>query len=344
MLRSGRMRVFQGLQELELAPEMGRPAVVTIGNFDGVHIGHQALMRRAVERAKSLGVPSVVLTFEPHPLAVLRPELNLKRLFDPDDRLEQIEALGIDVLVVQAFSRSFSQLSPERFVMDSIVRPFQPRAVLVGYDFSFGSNRSGSIEFLKEQARLIGFEVEVLSPVTIELDGLETIVSSTRIRNALERGEAANARKLLGRPYVLRGIVTKGAGRGRSIGIPTANIDPTVAPVIAIGVYAAFARVRGVRLNALVNVGRNPTFVDGDKVNVEAHIPELQKQLESKGVAAPKMGAPSGIDLYGERVELEFIERIRMEKKFSGVDSLVAQIREDITTGLEILQREGSSS
>lgn len=332
------MRVFRGLSELEVSAEMGQSSVVTIGNFDGVHRGHQALLRRAVERAKELGVPSVVFTFDPHPLMVLRPELKLKLLFDPDDRSEQMQKLGIDVLVIEPFSRAFSQLTPERFVMDILVKPFQPKAVLVGYDFSFGSNRSGSIEFLKSQAKPMGFELEVLSPVTIELDGHPTIVSSSRIRHALERGEAKAARVLLGRPYALRGIVRKGAGRGRTIGIPTANLETTVEPGIQKGVYAAFACFRGSRFHAMVNIGNNPTFTDDVKLHVEAHIPNLEEQL--KRSAGAEGGKSFGTDLYGERVELQFIDRIRDEKKFSGVDALVAQIRSDIKTGLEILERE----
>lgn len=308
----------------------GSPTVLTIGNFDGVHVGHRELVRRAVAKARSLGVPSVVFTFEPHPITVLRPELKLKRLFDADDRREQLEKLGIDILVVEPFSRSFSQLTPEKFLIDNVIRPFQPRAVVVGYDFSFGANRTGGIDFLLAHAKspAVPFDVEVVPPITIDVDSQATIVSSTRIRQALSAGRADEARLLLGRPYVLRGIVKKGAGRGRSISIPTANIDPTVEPGIRTGVYAAFATVRGRQREALVNIGTNPTFEgsDASALHIEAHLPLYDGTNEG--------------DLYGEKIELRLISRLRDEKKFGGVSELVAQIRADIRTGLEILSRE----
>ncbi len=303
----------------------GSPTVLTIGNFDGVHRGHQELIHRAVSKARALKIPSVVFTFEPHPLTVLRPELKLKRLFDPEDRREQFARLGVDILVVEPFSRSFSQLTPEKFLIENVIRPFQPKAVIVGYDFSFGANRAGGIDFLTTHAQS---EVVVVSPVTIEIEGQETIVSSTRIRQALAAGRAREARELLGRPYVLRGIVKKGAGRGRTIGIPTANIEPTVESGIRPGVYAAMARVRGSLLEAMVNIGTNPTFEGSEAttLHVEAHLPHYD-------------GAKDG-DLYGETIELGFVERIRDEQKFSGVTELVSQIRADIARGLEILKDE----
>lgn len=312
----------------------GSPTVLTIGNFDGVHKGHQELIRRAVSKARELGVPAVVFTFEPHPLTVLRPELKLKRLFDADDRREQLEKLGVDILVVEPFSRSFSQLTPEKFLIDNVIRPFQPKAVIVGYDFSFGANRAGGIDFLLAHAKSPGvpFDVEVVPPVTIELPvdsgSQPTIVSSTRIRQALAAGRADEARLLLGRPYVVRGIVKKGAGRGRAISIPTANIDPTVEPGIRPGVYAAIALVRGQAREALVNIGTNPTFEgsESSQLHIEGHLPYYD-------------GVKEG-DLYGEKIELGFIAWIREEKKFSGVPELVARIRNDIAMGLELLKKE----
>lgn len=319
------MRVFSGLSEMESSPLYGARSVVTIGNFDGVHPGHQQLIRRTQERARELGVRSVVLTFEPHPLAVLRPDLKLRRLFDPADRQEQMEKLGVDILVIEPFSRNFSQLSPEQFLGDMILRPFQPVALVVGYDFSFGANRTGSIEFLKAQSELLGFEFEVVRPVSVQLGNETTVISSTRIRQALELGDAASAAVLLGRPYELRGIVKKGAGRGRSIGIPTANLDTTIEPAIRPGVYAAWARVRNRRYQAMVNIGRNPTFVDSEVLHVEAHLPEF-------------IGGAAEGDLYGEMVALEFVDRLRDERKFSSVAELVAQIRQDILNGQQRLK------
>lgn len=305
----------------------GSSTVLSIGNFDGVHRGHQELVRRTVAKAKNLGVPSVIFTFEPHPVMVLRPELRMKRLFDAEDRREQLARLGVDILVVEPFSRSFSQLTPEKFLIENVIRPFQPRAVVVGYDFSFGANRAGGIDFLTSHAKVPGgFEVEVVPPVTIEIEGRPTIVSSTAIRQALAAGRAGEAKELLGRPYVVRGIVKKGAGRGRSIGIPTANIEPTVEPGIQQGVYAGRAKVRGQEFAALVNIGTNPTFEGSDSstLHIEAHLPHYD-------------GVKDG-DLYGEHLEIGFVERIRSEQKFSSVQELVAQIHRDITRGLELLK------
>lgn len=324
------METYNGVSDFTSAPPYGAPTVLTIGNFDGVHRGHQELIKRAVSKARALKIPAVVFTFEPHPVTVLRPELKLKRLFDGEDRREQLARLGVDILVVEPFSRSFSQLTPEKFLVENVIRPFQPRAVVVGYDFSFGANRAGGIDFLREHARThaIPFDVEVVPPVTIAIDDKDTIVSSTRIRQALQAGRASEARELLGRPYVLRGIVKKGAGRGRTIGIPTANIEPTVESGIQPGVYAGVARVRGRDFAAMVNIGTNPTFEGSDStvLHVEAHLPKYD-------------GVKDG-DLYGENLEIGFIERIRDEKKFSGVGELVSQIKKDIETGLRILEKE----
>lgn len=323
------MKVLGGVSEL--TENYGASSVVTIGNFDGVHLGHQELIKTAVERAKALGVPAVVFTFEPHPLTVLKPELKLRRLFDVEDRREQFERLGVDTLVVQPFSRDFSQQAPEVFLRDFVLKPFQPKAIVVGYDFSFGANRAGSIEFLRSQAAMLGtggkdaFGVEVVPPYSLELGGASTVISSTRIRQLLAAGNAQDAASLLGRPYCIRGRVKKGKGRGKTIGIPTANIDPTVESNILPGVYAAYAVFRRRKEKALVNIGRNPTFeIDSKELHIEAHLPDYD-------------GAKDG-DLYGEFLELHFVSRIRDERKFGSVDELVAQIRKDIASGVGMLK------
>lgn len=322
------MRVYNGVAEYAIAPgtSYGSASCLTIGNFDGVHRGHQELIRQTVAKAKSLGVPAVVFTFEPHPLAVLRPELKLKRLFDADDRRERLAALGVDVLVVEPFSRAFSQLTPEQFLLDCVLKPFRPLAVIVGYDFSFGANRAGSIDFLRGHLKMLS-EVEVVPPYSVDINGQSTIVSSTRIRQALASGKADDAKVLLGRPYTLRGRIKKGKGRGKTIGIPTANLDVTVESSILPGVYAAWAVVRNRKEAAMVNIGKNPTFeVDAKELHIEAHLPNYDGQRDG--------------DIYGEFLELEFVERIRDERKFESVESLVAQVRKDIEAGLKLLKNE----
>ena len=330
------MRVYEGTSRM-LAATSGQggtvdgpsasKTVLTIGNFDGVHIGHRELIRRTVELANQHGAKSAVLTFEPHPLMALRPDLGLKRLYDPEDRAEQIRALGVDVLVVEPFSREFSQLQPDRFFAEVVLRSFSPSALVVGYDFSFGAHRSGGTDFLRERCQSVGVEFRVVPPVEVASE----VVSSTRIRRALNNGEPELARALLGRPFSLRGIVKKGAGRGRSIGIPTANLDLTVDCPLRGGVYAGWARLRGRQEAALVNIGLNPTFNDGSTLHVEAHLPNFKGSDEQD---------PRAQDLYGERVEIDFIARLRDEKKFSGVEALVDQIRKDIHAGLERLSQD----
>ncbi len=317
------MKILGGIDEL--VANYGVSSIVTIGNFDGVHLGHQELIKRALTRARAKGLPCVVFTFEPHPISVLKPELKMSRLFDAEDRREQFSRLGVDTLVVQPFSRDFSQQPPERFLRDYILKPFHPKSIIVGYDFSFGANRSGSIDFLRSQAHENAFDVEVVPAYSMEINGVSTIVSSTKIRQLLAAGQASEAASLLGRCYCLRGRVKKGKGRGRTIGVPTANIEPTVQSSISLGVYAAYAEFRGRKEKALVNIGRNPTFeLDSDELHIEAHLPNYD-------------GGKEG-DLYGEFLELHFVDRIRDEKKFSSADELVSQIRKDIAAGVRMLQ------
>lgn len=320
------MRIIHGTRTLESA---FKASVLTIGNFDGVHLGHRSLIRRLVERAKALKVPSIVLTFDPHPVKVLYPDRQLNRIFDQEDLREQMEKLGVDVLVIEPFSREFSQLSPETFLLEWIFKPYVPQAIVVGYDFSFGANRAGSIEFLKERAKGLGVDVEVMPPVKVG----DVLVSSTRIRQAVTSGDIELANALLGRPFYIRGIVEKGAGRGRKIGVPTANVRTTAETIPARGVYAAWVEVRGRRWEAAVNVGYNPTFVDsaGAMPSIEAHL-----------IGFPESGE-SG-DLYGETLKVEFAARLREEKKFDSVDTLVNQIHADIAQARSRLSQSSASS
>lgn len=291
-------------------------SVLTIGNFDGVHLGHQVLLERVVQLARELKVPSVVMTFEPHPMKVLHPDRKLTRIFDFEDQRSRLENAGVDILVVEPFSREFSQVPAERFLSEWIYRPFSPRAVIVGYDFSFGADRMGSIDFLRSKSGDLGFSVEVIPPVKVDGE----ICSSTRIRRAIEAGDVVLANKLLGRLFYIEGLVERGAGRGRTIGIPTANLRSTAETFPAQGVYAAYAVTDSGRYKAMVNIGTNPTFVHQGQVVVEAHILDFSE------------------DLYGSKLRLEFVKRLRDEKKFAGVEDLVAQIRADIAEGREVLK------
>lgn len=314
------MQIVQGVRQLS-APLIN--SILTIGNFDGVHLGHQELVRRVVGRARTSGRTSVAMTFEPHPVKVLAPDRKLLRIFDLEDLAQRMEILGVDVLVIEPFSREFSQQAPERFLLDWIYRPFSPELLVVGYDFTFGAHRKGSIEFLKERGSQLGFEVDVVPPVKIG----EVLVSSSRIRQALEAGEVALASQLLGRSFYLQGLVEKGAGRGRKIGIPTANLRVSAELIPQPGVYAAWACARGKKWMAAVNIGFNPTFI-GDplhqSLSVEAHLLNFGHASEST-------------DLYGEALRLEFIDRLRDEKKFGSAEHLVSQIRLDLEKARGVL-------
>jgi riboflavin kinase/FMN adenylyltransferase len=318
------VRIISGIRQLE-APFPA--SVVTIGNFDGVHLGHQALIYRLVEAAKMRTAPAVAITFEPHPIKVLHPERELHRIFDLEDLKNQMRALGVDALAIEPFSRKFSQLPPEKFVLDWIFKPFNPSVLVVGYDFSFGAHRQGSIDFLQERGRHLGFEVEVVAPVKVG----DVIVSSTRIRQAVEAGDVELATLLLGRHFYITGLVEKGVGRGRTIGVPTANLRTRAEMIPARGVYAALAEVRGKHWPAAVNIGFNPTFEGAGALTVEAHLigfPGEAKPLEGT-IARAQDTAGTG-DIYGENVRLDFLARLREEKKFSGVTELVAQIKNDL--------------
>jgi riboflavin kinase/FMN adenylyltransferase len=305
------MHVTQGSRNLKTAFSN---SVLTIGNFDGVHLGHRQLISRVIEIAHKTKLPSVVVTFEPHPIKVLYPERPFKRIFDLDDQRTELEAMGVDHLVIEPFSREFSQLSPDRYLADWVCRPFQPKQVVVGYDFSFGANRLGSIAVLQERAPRLGFTAEVTPPFKVG----DVIVSSSRIRQAVDAGDVQLAADLLGRPFYLRGLIVRGAGRGRRIGIPTANLHLQAELIPMRGVYCAWAEIRGARYKAVVNIGVNPTFTSGKHVqplSVEAHL------MDFRG------------DIYGETLALKFVERLRDEQKFASVEDLVKQIHQDIRSG-----------
>jgi riboflavin kinase/FMN adenylyltransferase len=306
------MKVINGVRELSVPLAA---SILTIGNFDGVHLGHRVLLARVAELARELKVPSVVMTFEPHPVKVLHPDRKLTRVFAFEDQKNCLEAAGVDLLVVEPFSREFSQVPAERFLGEWIYRQFSPRAVIVGYDFSFGADRKGSIDFIRSKSTDFGFSVEVIPPVKVDGE----ICSSTRIRQAVEAGDVSLANKMLGRSFYVEGLVERGAGRGRTIGIPTANLRTTAETVPAQGVYAAWAVTSSGRYRAMVNIGTNPTFAHQGHITIEAHILDFSE------------------DLYGSNLRLEFVQRIRSEMKFSGPSELVAQINKDIAEGRKVL-------
>ena len=301
------MEVFRGHQELARAAWPG--SAVAIGNFDGVHAGHRALIGRACELARAHGVKSAALTFDPHPIELLSPGTAPPKLTSIERRLELMAAAGLDAVLVEPFTRELASLAPDAFIDRVVIGALGARAIIVGYDFSYGAGRAGSTDALRAHGDRAGVEIAIVSAV--EAGG--EVVSSTRIRRALEAGDVARAEQLLGRRWDVDGVVVHGAKRGRAIGVPTANISPASDLPVAPGIYAVTLSVEGgPELPAVASLGTNPTFVDGGRLVLEVHV------LDWEG------------DLYDRRVRTTFVAWLRAEQKFDSVDSLIAQIRRDI--------------
>jgi riboflavin kinase/FMN adenylyltransferase len=289
--------------------------VVTVGNFDGLHVGHREILRIVTQRARGRGGESAVYTFEPHPRKVLRPADAPRLLTTLEQKLELIEEAGVDVAVVERFDAAFARRSAEEFVRDVLHRRLRPEEVYVGYDFRFGHDREGSMRTLTELGPHLGFAVTIVPEVTV--GGRD--VNSTRIRELLAGGHVEEACELLGRPYCVRGRVVEGDRRGRTLGFPTANLAPENEVLPAEGVYAGRLRVlgpagraAGEELPAVVNVGRRPTFKDdAAPLLAEAHL------IDWSG------------ELYSSRVELAFLHHLRDEQRFPGVEALRRQIEAD---------------
>ncbi len=305
------MRVFRSL---ERARGAFRRPVLTIGNFDGVHRGHQYILRQVREDADHRGSDAVALTFEPHPISILRPEAAPRLLMPLGDRLHSLHDYGMDGVVVQRFSRAFADITADEFIRRFLVEILDADKIIVGHDLNFGKARGGNVEKLIEAGGTHGFAVEVISPV--EAEGL--IVHSSLVREKVASGDVAMAAKLLGRPHVVRGRVVKGAGRGRSLGFATANLKPKTQLVPPDGVYATRAVVGERTIDGVTSIGHTPTF-GGTETVIEAH---LFTEWE---------------DFYARPMALEFYEKLREQKKFSGPDELTAQIASDVARAKDIL-------
>jgi riboflavin kinase/FMN adenylyltransferase len=286
-----------------------RRVVVALGNFDGVHLGHQAVLRRAVDEGRRRGARVVAATFDPHPRAVLGPRVQPKLLTTPELRREALLRYGADEVRAIRFDDELSRKSPEEFVSDVLVGEIEAEAVVVGENFRFGHMAAGDVGDLERLMRSFGGEAYGVAVRSVDGEGG---ISSTRIRELVAEGQVEEAARLLGRPYVLRGEVVVGDRRGRSIGFPTANVLPDPAVVVpARGVYAGFVHVGKEVRAACTNVGVAPTFARGES-RVEAHL------LDFEG------------ELYGRVVDVSFVRRIRVERKFSGADELKEQIAHDV--------------
>ena len=304
-------------------PFPGERTVLTIGAYDGLHQGHQAVIAQVRALAAERGSRSAVVTFDRHPATVVRPESAPKLLTDHDQRLELLEATGIDAAVVLPFTQEMADESPLAFIERVLVKCLHAECVVVGDDFHFGRHREGNVALLREIGETYGFEVE---PVVLvgRADGVDEPVSSTAIRRALAGGNVTLAAEMLGRPFEARGVVVQGDQRGRLLGFPTANVEVSNRVCLpADGVYAGiYERPDGSRHPCAINLGRRPTFYEhADSSLLEAHL------LDFEG------------DLYGEQARVQFVDFLRSERKFDGIDALVEQLKHDVEHARRIVAR-----
>lgn len=301
-------------ERLELV--QAAPRSLGIGNFDGVHLGHQEIFRRVQEQAEERGLSASALTFVPHPTRFFRPEL-APALIDPlSRRLQLLCSRGLEDLIILPFDGALASMSAEAFVREILTEKLGARFIVVGARFGFGRGREGSVATLQQMGSRCGFEALGLDPICDEQD---VPISSSRVRQLVRRGEMPGARALLGRSFALEGPIVTGAGRGRTIGFPTANLAPETCLIPARAVYAARVEVEEQRLEAVVNVGRAPTFVEDGALQVEVHLLDFSA------------------DLVGKWMRVHFVQRLRDEMRFANVDELVAAIAKDVATARRLL-------
>jgi riboflavin kinase/FMN adenylyltransferase len=288
--------------------------VTAIGNFDGVHLGHRAILKAAIDRARVAGGTAFALTFDPLPAKLLVPERAPQLILAPEDKLELLRLSGIDGVIVLNFTRELSLLTPREFVRDYLLAKIGAREVVVGHSVSFGHQRAGNAAVMVELGREFGFDTTVVGPVKV--GGLE--VSSTKVRELIREGDLRGAAKLLGRYHFLHGVVVRGRERGRTIGFPTANIECETECVAPDGVYATRVVLDDGAYGSITNIGMRPTFAEAAR-SIEAHIFDFNR------------------DIYGRAIKLELIERIRPERKFEGIEALKSQIALDLSRAREIL-------
>jgi len=309
------MKIFNQIEKLT---RPFKAAAITIGNFDGVHIGHQALFHEVIEKSDAIDGTSIAMTFEPHPMRVLKKNNHPPLITLYEQKEELIKRAGIDVLICIPFTREFASLSAEAFIKDLLVAKIGMQAIIVGEDYTFGKNREGNLTVLKSYASQMGYEVVAADWIKAG-QNLSDRISSTRIRELVMAGEVQPACKMLGRFYQIRGLVVRGRDRGgKLLGIPTANINLQDELCPKTGIYAVTVDYHNRLYKGVANIGYSPTFEDNE-FTVEVHLLNFST------------------DIYGEKIRVNFIERIRDEKKFANISELTAQINQDIYTAHEIL-------
>jgi len=306
------------IEKLNDITEPFKNAVITIGNFDGVHIGHQSLLHEVVEKAADINGTAIAITFEPHPMRVLKKKNHPPLITLYEQKIELIKKSKIDILICIPFDKAFASISAKEFIENILVKKIGMKIIIIGKDYTFGKNREGDIKLLKRFADDMGFEV-ILNDWILAPHNEFGRISSTAIRKLVINGEVANAQKMLGRYYQVRGKVIQGRDRGgKLLGFPTANITLSDELVPKAGVYAVTVEIMNENYQGVANIGYSPTF-DDHQFTVEVHILDFKK------------------DIYGENIRINFIKRIRDEKKFSNINELIAQIKSDIEIAKEII-------
>jgi riboflavin kinase / FMN adenylyltransferase len=309
------MKIFHGTENANIQ----KPTVLTLGVFDGLHLGHQRIMQTVVERAKAVGAVPTAITFDPHPRAVLHPDSAPPLLQTLDQRLANFEVLGIEQAIVIQFDREFAEQPAEAFIREIIHERLQTIEVHLGKDFAFGKGRGGNIELLRKMSSELGFHADEVPEV--RLRGHR--VSSSKIRQQLAEGRVNLVRRMLDRPYGVEGVIERGARRGHTIGFPTANLRPHNRVIPKFGVYATATLVEGTWRRSITNIGVRPTFENDAEPSIESYIFDFDG------------------DLYGDVLRVRFLHRIRDERKFSGIVELRAQIEKDTARALNYFRHVG---
>jgi riboflavin kinase / FMN adenylyltransferase len=307
------MEVFCDIEDF-YQPEL--KTVVTMGNFDGIHLGHQALVGNAVTEAKQRHTKSVVFTFEPHPLKLLAPERAPQMIVNHQDKMDMLQALGVDAVIVQTFDRRFASIQAEDFVRRYLLDRINLAKIWLGRDLRFGRAREGDAEDLIRWGSELGFAVGIVEPILIE----GTRISSSRIRQLIEQGHVDEVQPMLGRYHFVTGTVVTGHRRGRSMGFPTANLAATTELLPRDGIYATIIEVQNHCWLSVSSVGHNPTFGEGPRT-IEAYVLDFAQ------------------DIYGESVKLSFVKRIREERRFAQIEDLVTQMHEDVQAARAIFDQ-----
>ncbi len=309
------MKIFHGTENANVS----RPTVLTLGVFDGLHLGHQRIMQTVIDRAKASNAVATAITFDPHPRAVLHPESAPPLLQTLDQRLANFEVLGIEQAIVIPFSQEFAAQPAEDFLTDIVRDRLHAKEVYLGKGFAFGKNRGGNIQLLREMSSKLGFVADEVDEV--QLRGVR--VSSSKIRRLLADGQVNLARRMLGRPYGVEGVIIRGNRRGHTIGFPTANLKPHNRVIPRYGVYATATLIEGKWRKSITNIGVRPTFESDSEPSIESYIFDFDG------------------DLYGDVLRVRFLYRIRDERKFNGIDELKAQIEKDTRRARNYFRHQG---